>query len=516
MVKLTNVCLAFLVASFIGVGAAWSATCDDHAYTACNNKGSLIVYPLYMAADTVYTNLKLINTSDTRAVVAKVVVRSHNYSQELLDFFVYLSPNDMWDGSIGSQGGVVRVVSDDDSVWNPATSSCANAANPFNYALVNPCSGVACASDSNDYGYVEVFEAWTELWANIPKVDANNQPLEHCQAIKAVWDAFQGNPERTIQDVLAASAELVLPGNDYLDIPTYHIGNYAPTVKLTVGEQTFIGELANNSICEVEAAISKDEFYIPYYNTAESGTLGIFTFPTKLSDCPDCDPLTGAVINRLLPVSGNFFTVDGIANNGNDRYRVNYQLTIYDMMENSLQQGCPVSPCELITLRFPEEVNFLNSSSAPYAKGWMRVFFNQVTNCASDLGDAINYTGAPVMGIVAQVTPDGIAVSAPSVDFGNVICNGNFIGDYQVSPEGVAGPAPVCDIDHLNLCGTQADCEGAGGNWCDGACQADPCDGAGTVIGGEDVDCATECTVTFPGNIPSIVQCEAWQDANCQ
>jgi hypothetical protein len=36
-----------------------------------------------------------------------------------------------------------------------------------------------------------------------------------------------------------------------------------------------------------------------------------------------------------------------------------------------------------------------------------------------------------------------------------------------------------------------------------------------TEIDGKQVCCGMCCTALFPGNIPSIVQCEAWQDANC-
>ena len=39
-----------------------------------------------------------------------------------------------------------------------------------------------------------------------------------------------------------------------------------------------------------------------------------------------------------------------------------------------------------------------------------------------------------------------------------------------------------------------------------------PCE---TVIHGKTVNCATDCTALFPGNIPAIVQCNNWQDNYC-
>ena len=39
-----------------------------------------------------------------------------------------------------------------------------------------------------------------------------------------------------------------------------------------------------------------------------------------------------------------------------------------------------------------------------------------------------------------------------------------------------------------------------------------PCE---TVIDGKTVNCATDCTALFPGNIPAIVQCNNWQANYC-
>ena len=39
----------------------------------------------------------------------------------------------------------------------------------------------------------------------------------------------------------------------------------------------------------------------------------------------------------------------------------------------------------------------------------------------------------------------------------------------------VCPPPTSCDSNNLNLCVTQNNCEGAGGYWCDGACQNEQC-----------------------------------------
>lgn len=54
--------------------------------------------------------------------------------------------------------------------------------------------------------------------------------------------------------------------------------------------------------------------------------------------------------------------------------------------------------------------------------------------------------------------------ASPSVSC-NVVCDNNC----QI-PD-----SPECDSAHLNLCTSQSECSEAGGNWCDGACQAETC-----------------------------------------
>ena len=73
--------------------------------------------------------------------------------QELLDFFIYLSPDDMWTGTIYNSNGQVRITSDDDSVLS-ALSVWGNEV-PMDAAVIDwPC-------DNEEYGYVEIFDTWT-------------------------------------------------------------------------------------------------------------------------------------------------------------------------------------------------------------------------------------------------------------------------------------------------------------------------------------------------------------------
>lgn len=108
-----------------------------------NNKGDYLNFPAYYATtDGWSTNIRVVNTNTTSAVVAKVVVREYATSKELIDFPIYLSPGDVWTADLKNNGTTVNVVSSDDS--SPEV--------PMNPPLNdnNPLVGTA-------HGYVEVY-----------------------------------------------------------------------------------------------------------------------------------------------------------------------------------------------------------------------------------------------------------------------------------------------------------------------------------------------------------------------
>lgn len=77
--------------------------------------GNLLIAPAYYAIQNWQTQLKVVNTNTTAAVVAKVVIREANASREILDFPIYLSPGDVWVATLKQENGNVKIVSSDDS-----------------------------------------------------------------------------------------------------------------------------------------------------------------------------------------------------------------------------------------------------------------------------------------------------------------------------------------------------------------------------------------------------------------
>ncbi len=151
-----------ILVSSIAAAAVSTSVFAGTATLSATSKGDYLVYPAYYATtDGWQTNIRVVNTNTTNAVVAKVVVREYATSKELLDFPIYLTPGDVWTGDLINQGGVasVNVQSADDS--SPEV--------PMNQPLFNnnPLVGTS-------YGYVEVLAVaqkpavdidaeWTEL-----------------------------------------------------------------------------------------------------------------------------------------------------------------------------------------------------------------------------------------------------------------------------------------------------------------------------------------------------------------
>jgi hypothetical protein len=81
----------------------------------CDNTGDYLIAPLYYAIGPWQTDLKVVNTNPNRAIVAKVVIREGTDCSEILDFAIYLTPGDVWTGTIYDDNGVIKVKSDDDS-----------------------------------------------------------------------------------------------------------------------------------------------------------------------------------------------------------------------------------------------------------------------------------------------------------------------------------------------------------------------------------------------------------------
>lgn len=304
-----------------------------HVKQAPNAKGDVLIFPTYFAAPGGWeTKLTVINTSGVFSTISKVIFRSHYYSQELLDFLIYLSPNDVWTGFIRHDGTNVYVYSEDDSVLvNPTTFASKTVPMRQNlFAVRCPtvisteriATSVNPMGDSQSMGYVEVIETWygnvssANGWypAPVPNTLSTVPPVSKeylRQLYPASGAAPVANAEAGRITVPGAAVQVNSGAIDHtVNVLTGYVSIQNPlapgmtsmmqaTVLADFDNNQYLGvaavsgiqfvtstAVARNSLGEVEAALSKDLIALPYVNTPGTGEFSVhlFNFPTKNSD----------------------------------------------------------------------------------------------------------------------------------------------------------------------------------------------------------------------------------------
>jgi hypothetical protein len=369
MKKLGKIFVLCILATFI----AGSAIAVE---LAPNGVGDLLFFPNYAADGTGWeTNFKIINTKIDQSVVAKVVIRGGEQSQELLDFFIYLSPTDVWTGKIYNDNGIVKIYSDDDSMRSGGTET-------------NP----QWADESPD----DIFAVFNPLQAS-SNFDATQNP-------DAIANALTGYYEINLPLQGLSASEQAVAFRDY-DV----------NAKLELGTETFLGQLTNTTIPELEVWLAKTAVYMPYDQTESNSGAHIFTFPTKKAILgEDCE---------IDSVISPFF--DGLP--VGDNYCVEYGL--FDINHEEERPGSDPDP---IFSPVPNELkrwmcyewNALNPAIDNYNwnwdEGYVRYSFEEETTIYDGESELFTYSGAPVIGTVLDIGPDGLSIVEATYDFGTI------------------------------------------------------------------------------------------------
>jgi len=156
-------------------GDKLNMTYETNASTSIEMDGSkfgdALIFPAYFVGNGWETTLRVINTSEKEAVVAKVVLFAGNDSREVRDFNIYLSANDEWIGTIKiDDDGVARVISTDGS--SPLTSGeMATADSPMKSDAVDVASGyvevIGCAATEDNSGAHGLHKSLREAYATL-------------------------------------------------------------------------------------------------------------------------------------------------------------------------------------------------------------------------------------------------------------------------------------------------------------------------------------------------------------
>ena len=182
---------ALTCAVLAGLGAT---SAEAVVLNAVDNTGQVLIFPYYTvqtAGGNVFNTYMSITNTTSDAKVLKVRFREGKTSAEVLDFNLYLSPNDMWVGAIVSDGSGTDnparlAFSTDLSCTDPALPTAGEPFKNFAY-LSSPDSLPGTTLDRTREGYIEVFEMATltgAAAANVTHPLAGGAP-PNCAAMRS-------------------------------------------------------------------------------------------------------------------------------------------------------------------------------------------------------------------------------------------------------------------------------------------------------------------------------------------
>lgn len=423
MKRLLQVCVLVGVMLIMST-SAWSFDKTNHVSQAPNGKGDVLIYPMYMVLDGSFqTHIQVVNTKNDASAVAKVIVRSPVNSFELRDFLIFLTPNDMWEGTLKMKDGEVVIYSEDDSTVTSTVPTFATPADPFEFALETK------SCDTNIYGYVEVFLGHV-FNRDDGDVNLTRSPVKKTD----LYDAYVGSG--SFSDPVPSTGDFpesfspeytnILAGNMQIETSTSFwtsalnavaLKNYNRNDVMTVQFETFFGERAINTIDEVEAALAKNQIGMPYYNNQNDGkfTLHMFNFPTKHVRDLDgqCNPTEWRGKYAGFP-------------------KVPVDFKAFDMEENTVATKKPiVSPYpEEEKTTFDEELSLLVPQA--FIQGWQRYSFPAGPTMGKTANDNdLSYEGAPVIPFAIHFGERGLSMQNGFWTNTDVEVDGELIGDYQ-------------------------------------------------------------------------------------
>jgi hypothetical protein len=139
----------------------------DTPTIAKDHMGDFLIAPVYIAKGKICSDIKVFNTNETSSILAKVAFRERISSQEV-DFPIFLSPGDVWEGTVCQSGNGVILTSTDDSN-HPAVKGIL--AKGKNLTLQSEKAGHTNVDFTT--GYVEIYPIAEYNEGSTDKVDKN-------------------------------------------------------------------------------------------------------------------------------------------------------------------------------------------------------------------------------------------------------------------------------------------------------------------------------------------------------
>lgn len=193
------------------LATVWAASPDAGAvHVGADGFGQALIYPYYTVrtagGNAFNTYLTVMNaTSDAKAL--RVRLREGRAARPVLDFNLYLSPNDMWAGALVPTATGTQVLTTDTSCTDPAftpgsgtQSTLALHGNSFTGTNAD---GFGDTLDRTREGYVEIIEMATLSGASAAAITHNSAGVPaNCAAIRATTTMIVGAPSGGLSGTL--------------------------------------------------------------------------------------------------------------------------------------------------------------------------------------------------------------------------------------------------------------------------------------------------------------------------
>lgn len=405
-----------------GMGMGLMSTAAQAVYVNSQGTGQVLLYPYYSAENGNDTYVQVVNTSDVGKVVKVRFLESKN-SDEVLDFNLYLSAQDVWAGAVtATADGGAKIVTSDNSCTTPGISSEGEAFRTFEFTGDDDQSvartaqghleiiGMADIQPGSDLeGLIEHVDGTPPGCADIPADLTGSTDLLPFGSTGNGAGLYGFSQLVNVEDGVAAKMDATALADFSTNVLWTQSGSTAPSLE-DVNTDAIVFDGANARTLDaidgdnVSAVLMTRDIQNSYVvdEGINAGTDWIVTFPTKFlysEGDPAGDP--------LAPFTSVW---DG------DKACESVSLSVYDREERMMGGGTtvdfsPTPPDEtgpqlcyeanVITFNNSNVIGASNAKniSSDFASGWMNLGFDQGQSMDVDeAGTTITMNGLPAIG----------------------------------------------------------------------------------------------------------------------
>ena len=339
--------------------------------------GDLLLAPAYLIGGDMSTNIKVINTSSTQSVVAKVIFRHPVTSAEVLDFLIYLTPSDVWTADVtcaaaDANGNCTKsvVTSKDDSMQSDG-GDFGSAASPA--TIVSELSSNGRLPLPNQ-GYFEV------VMSSAFDVTPFKPGVTKADLLKAHVDSPDLVAVASTPNVLTGAVTISAGAVGKATLPMVALEDYDNNTKAIVGRLTGLDDpVARTPVADVEDALWVNNLSIPYQLVPGGFSIAMLNFPTKLT--------YNNVTDGQYPFAANVLNADGTVKSYG---KVCIAADVYDNFENTIIGSTfNVSPLPIAATTCLDEMQWLvfgsNIGTSTFTEGWSRIRFQNPTNAVAQV-----------------------------------------------------------------------------------------------------------------------------------